>query len=88
MRFTKDVIQKLLDLNEGFEKSVPDTLGGSRNYSATNHYIIRSGKLFIRTVGKTAWADSKFDKTTIADIEQTRRVLKKFIDKLKTDGIN
>jgi hypothetical protein len=75
-------------MNEGFEKSVTDTLGGSRNFSATNHYIIKGGKLLVRSVGKTTWADSKFDKITIADIEQTRRVLKKFIDKLKTDGIN
>jgi len=87
MRFTKDVIQKLLDMNEGFEKTTTDSLGGSRNFSATNHYLIKGGKLLVRSVGKTSWADSRFDKTTIADIDQTRRVLKKFIKALKTDGI-
>lgn len=87
MRFTKDVVQKLLDINEGFEIRVPDTLGGGRNYSATNYYLIKGGELLVRSVGKTAWADSNFDKTTIANPDQTRRFLKKVINSLKTDGI-
>ncbi|WP_027086834.1 hypothetical protein [Cohnella panacarvi] len=87
MRFTKDVVQKLLDLNEGFEKSVTDTLGGGRNYSATNYYLIKGGQLLIRTAGRTSWADSKFVTNTIANPDQTRRFLKKVINSLKTDGI-
>lgn len=86
-RFTKDIVEKLLVLNEDFEKAVTDTLGGSKNYSATNYYLIKGGQLLIRTKGKTSWADSHFDETTVASPEQTRRVLKKFYNLLKTDGI-
>lgn len=84
MRLTKDAIQKLLDMNEGFEKTI-DFVG--RNFRETNHYLIKGGKLLVRSAGKTSWADSKFDNTNIADIDQTRRFLKKVMDTLKTDGI-
>lgn len=84
MRFTKDVIQKLLDINEGFEKTKSFS---DRNFRETNHYLIKGGKLLVRSVGKTSWADSSYEKNTIADIEQTRRFLKDVIDALKTDGI-
>lgn len=84
MRLTKDVIQKLLDMNEGFEKT---TNWSDRNFKETNHYLIKGGKLLIRSVGKTSWSDSRFDNSTIADIDQTRRFLKKVINALKTDGI-
>jgi hypothetical protein len=53
----------------------------------TNHYLIKGGKLLVRSVGKTSWADSRFDNNTIANIDQTRRFLKDVIDALKTDGI-
>lgn len=65
MRLTKDVIQKLLDLNEGFEKT---TDFANRNFRETNHYLIKGGKLLVRSVGKTSWADSSFDNINIADI--------------------
>ncbi|KAA8996841.1 hypothetical protein F4V43_18350 [Paenibacillus spiritus] len=84
MRLTKDVIQKLLDMNEGFEKTTENVSG---NFRETNYYLINDGKLLVRSVGKTSWADSRFNKNTIADIDQARRVLKKFMDALKTDGI-
>ncbi|URM33390.1 hypothetical protein LLY41_02595 [Cytobacillus firmus] len=84
MRLTKDVIQKLLDINEGFSKTTDFT---DRNFKQTNHYLIKGGKLLIRSTGKTSWADSHFDNNTIADIDQTRRFLRKVIDELKTEGI-
>lgn len=84
MRLTKDVIQKLLDINEGFAKTKHFA---ARNLKETNHYLIKSGKLLIRSTGKTSWADSRFDKNTIADIDQTRRFLREVIDELKTEGI-
>ncbi|RWZ60608.1 hypothetical protein EQV77_04750 [Halobacillus fulvus] len=84
MRLTKDVIQKLLDSNEGFTKT---KYFSGRNFKETNHYLIKGGKLLIRSKGKTSWADSRHDNSTIADIEQTRRFLRKVIDELKTEGI-
>ena len=84
IRLTEDVIQKLLDLNEGFEKTTDFV---DRNFKQTNHYLIKGGKLLIRSTGKTSWADSRFDNNTIADIDQTRRFLRKVIDALKTEGI-
>lgn len=84
MRFTKDVIQQLLDINEGFAKTKSYV---ARNSKETNHYLIEGGKLLKRSIGKTSWADSRYDKNMIADIDQTRRFLKEFIDELKTEGI-
>ena len=84
MRFTKEVIRQLLEANEGFArtKSFVD-----RNSKETNYYLIQGGKLLKRSVGKTSWADSRYDKSMVANIEQTRRFLKDYIDDLKTDGI-
>ncbi|WHX24587.1 hypothetical protein QNH47_10305 [Virgibacillus halodenitrificans] len=84
MRYTKDVLQKLLDLNEGFEKTKSFV---GRNFKETNHYLIKGGKLFVRSKGKSSWADSHHDNFTIADIDKTRRFLKDVIDELKTEGI-
>lgn len=71
-------------MNEGFAKT---TNRKDRNFKQTNHYLIKGGKLLIRSVGKTSWSDSRFDNNTIADIDQTRKFLRKVIDKLKTEGI-
>lgn len=73
MRYTKENIQKILDLNNGYKavKSYHD-----RNLSYDNYYEIRDGKLFCRSDGKTSWADSHFDDRYECDIDQTRRFLK------------
>ncbi|QHE52750.1 hypothetical protein [Pontibacillus sp. HMF3514] len=84
MRLTKDVVQKLLDMNEGFEKT---TYSRDRNFKATYHYLIKGGKLLVRSKGKTSWSDSNFDNTKVANLEQTRNFLRKAIDVLKTEGI-
>lgn len=84
MRYTKNVIQQLLDMNEGYTKTKNFV---DRNLKETNHYLIKEGKLLIHSIGKTSWADSRYDNNTIADIDQTRRFLKKVIDELKTEGI-
>lgn len=84
MRFTKDKIQQLLDLNEGFARTKSFA---ARNSKETNYYLIEGGKLLKRSVGKTSWADSRYDKSIVADIDQARRFLKDYIDELKTDGI-
>ena len=82
MRLTKDVVQKILDKNEG---EVFKTYYESRNLSLEKIYTIHDGKMTVRSVGDTSWADSDFDETEECDIVQTRRILKKFEDKLDLD---
>lgn len=84
MRLTKAVVQKLLDQNEGFSKTKSFS---SRNFKCDNHYLIQGGKLLVREVGKTSWADSRFDDVRVADIEQTRRFLRDVLHLLKKDNL-
>ena len=84
MRLTKDVIQKLLDMNEGFSQTKSYT---SRNLKYDNHYLIKGGKLLVREVGKTSWADSRFDDALVADIDRTRRFLRDHLHLLKTGNL-
>ena len=84
MRLTKDVIQKLLDMNEGFSKTKSYS---SRNFKCDYQYLIKEGKLLIREIGKTSWADSHFDDVRVADIEQTRRFLRDVLHLLKKDNL-
>lgn len=84
MRLTKAVVQKLLDMNEGFSKTKSYS---SRNFKCDYHYLIDGGKLLIREVGKTSWADSRFDDVRVADIDQTRRFLREVLHLLKKDNL-
>ena len=84
MRLTKDVIQKLLDMNEGFSQTKSYT---SRNFKCDYHYLIKGGKLLVREIGKTSWADSRFDDDVVADIERTRRFLRDHLHLLKTGDL-
>lgn len=84
MRLTKAVVQKLLDMNEGFSKTKSYS---SRNFKCDYHYLIEGGKLLIREVGKTSWADSRFDDVRVADIDQTRRFLREVLHLLKKDNL-
>ena len=84
MRLTKDVVQKLLDQNEGFSRS--KTYSG-RNFKCDYHYLITGGKLLVRESGKTSWADSRFDDALIADIDRTRRFLREYLPSLKKDNL-
>lgn len=81
-RFTKDIIPKVLKANEGFEDR---TYYNSRNKMEENIYTIKGGKMFKRSVGKTSWADSRYDETTECDLEQTRRVLRNNKNRLNLD---
>jgi len=85
MRLTKQVIQQLLDQNEGFKRS---THYSDRNNTNDRHYQIVSGKLRIRETGKTSWADSRYDNEFIANEDQTRRFLRNYLGALNTDGLN
>lgn len=84
MRLTKDVVQKLLDLNEGFSRTKSYS---SRNFKCDYHYLIQGGKLLVREVGKTSWADSRFDDAVVADIDRTRRFLRDHLHLLNTGNL-
>ena len=84
MRLTKDVVQKLLDLNEGFSRTKSYS---GRNFKCDYHYLIKGGKLLVREIGKTSWADSRFDDAVVADIDRTRRFLRDHLHLLKTGNL-
>lgn len=77
MRFTKKNRQQVLNDNEGFSRT---TSYSSRNFSEDRIYSIVDGLLHIRTIGKTSWADSRYDETNTygADAEETKRFLRSF----------
>lgn len=83
-RFTKNVLQTLIDQNKGFGKA---TNYKGKNFREENHYTISDGELHIRSTGKTSWSDSHFDEERVADENQTRNFLKKFFNDLNSDGI-
>lgn len=76
LRLTKKVVQQILDMNEGFAKT---THQSQRNFSATYNYVIKGGKLLIDCASKTSWADSRSNQSYVADIDQTRRFLNKYL---------
>lgn len=78
-RFTKDIINKVLNKNEGFTYR---TYHKSRNSEEENIYSISGGKLMKRSIGKTSWSDSRYDKTSECDVDQTRRFLREQKQKL------
>ncbi|MEV6925524.1 hypothetical protein AB0M46_13640 [Dactylosporangium sp. NPDC051485] len=85
MRLTKQVIQQLLDQNEGFKTS---THYSDRNNTNDRQYQIVGGELRIRSTGKTSWADSRYDEEFVADEDQTRRFLRNNLGALNTDGLD
>ena len=78
-RLTKKVRQQLLDQNNGF---VRKTHYDSRNFEEERIYRIENGHLKIRTIGNSSWADSRYDRTWIADDEEEHRFLYKYLDDL------
>ena len=85
MRLTAAVRQQLLDQNEGFETTIPTKL---KNFTEYTTYRITGGQLYIRSSGKTSWADSRFSNDYApATEEQTHRFLYKYQGQLNTDGL-
>lgn len=78
-RFTKENVEKVLAANEGFSKR---TYYQNRNMEEENIYTITGGKLYKRSIEKTSWADSRYDRTVECDEEQTRRFLRDWKNKL------
>lgn len=85
VRLTKSVREALLKLNEGFSISTSYT---GKNFRESRSYLIRGGELIIRSVGKTSWADSRFDKEWVADAKEVHQFLYKFLGSLNTDGLD
>ncbi|WJY50115.1 hypothetical protein QRN89_09960 [Streptomyces chengbuensis] len=81
---TKEVRQQLLDQNEGFELR---TSSVQKNLTEYRTYRISGGQLYIRSSGKTSWADSRFDEERPATDEQTHRFLYEYQGRLNTDGL-
>lgn len=84
MRLTKAVREQLLLQNEGFSTR---TSYDSRNSEYERIYTIEGGRLHIREIGKTSWADSKYDNKWYADDEEVHRFLYNNLRKLNTSGI-
>ena len=84
MRLTREVIQQLLDQNEGFERI---THSSQKNFTEDRRYVILNGELHIRSSGKTSWADSRFSDEYVASEDQTKRFLRKYLSVLNTDGL-
>ena len=82
-RLTKAVIEKILANNEGYRTS---THYSGKNLKQTCHYLIQTGKLLIRYVGRTSWSDSHFDEPySEASLEQTRRFIRNNRKSLNVD---
>ena len=80
-RLTKAVRQKLLENNEGF--SIRTNYEG-RNSREERIYTISGGQLHIRAIGKTSWADSRYDNEWIASDEEVHRFLYNYQDEMDT----
>ncbi|WP_041580492.1 hypothetical protein [Bacillus sp. 1NLA3E] len=74
VRLTSSTRQRILEQNEGFTRK---TYSEERNSREERIYTISGGVLHIRTVGKTSWADSHYDKEWIASDDEAHRFLYK-----------
>lgn len=84
MRLTISMRQRILEQNEGFTRR---TYSEGRNSREERIYTISGGDLHIRAVGKTSWADSRYDKEWIASDEEAHRFLYKYKWEMNLDGI-
>ena len=76
--------EKILEQNEGFTTRKSYNL---RNFKYQRIYTISCGQLKISEVGKTSWADSRYDDEWIADDKETHRFLYDNLGLLNLDGI-
>ncbi len=83
MRFTKDAIQRMLDANEGY---MTQTYLRSKNVNEEVFYHITDGKLVKRSIDKSSRSHSRYDKTSVCDIDQTRRFLIERMNVLKFEA--
>lgn len=84
-RLTKAVRQKLLESNEGFTTR---TYYEGRNSREERIYTISNGQLHIRAIGKTSWADSRYENEWIASDEEVHRFLYAHQYEMNTDELD
>jgi hypothetical protein len=84
VRLTSSNRQKILEQNEGFTRK---SYFEERNSREERIYTISAGVLHIRAIGKTSWADSRYDKEWIASDDEAHRFLYKYKSEMNLDGI-
>lgn len=84
VRLTSSTRQRILEQTEGFTRK---TYSEERNSREERIYTISGGVLHIRVVGKTSWADSRYDKEWIASDDEAHRFLYKYKREMNLDGI-
>lgn len=84
VRLMKVVQKQILDQNDGFTRK---TYYEGRNSREERIYKVSDGLLYIRAIGKTSWADSRYDDEWIASDEETLRFLYEHQHEMNTDGI-
>lgn len=83
-RLTYSVRQRILDQNEGFTTK---TYFENRNSRVERIYTVRGGRLYVREIGDTSWADSAYDTERLLDDEETHRFLYEHSWKMNLTGI-
>lgn len=86
MRLTREVRQRLLELNEGFTHQ---THYEGNNSSESRQYEITGGELRVRANGNGAWgaANERYEREWTADEDETHRFLYNNLGLLNTDGL-
>lgn len=84
VRLTSSTRQRILEQNEGFSKR---TYYDGENSREERIYTILGGNLHIRAIGKTSWADSRYENEWFASDEETHRFLYKHKEEMNLDGI-
>ncbi len=84
-RLTASVRQRILEQNEGFTTR---TYYDAKNFREERIYTISGGMLHVRSVGKTSWADSRFDNEWIASDEEAHRFLYKHQSEMNLDELD
>ena len=84
-RFTKEIVKRILDQNNGFKWKTSYEGNNFRQYC---NYTIEDGDMYVSSSGKGNWSDSRFSyEKTPVDLETARRIIKKAIDYLNISGI-
>ena len=85
LRLTKDVLQPLLEANEGFSAS---THSSGKNFTESRRYEIADGQVHVHSDSNGSWADSRQSQDFVADEQLTRYVLNKYWHRLNFDGVS